>query len=208
MKLNFKQGRGNKIHIHVDGEYKMTVDSDFIAAGGYFENMNISETELAALEDAVSSRRAFNKAVELLSRRDHSKGELLTKLRQKGFSEGAEEAVEKLEEYGYVDDYRFAKMFSGELARLKKYGKSRIKQELYKKGVSRDIIDSVLEEIEFDSESLVSVIEKKYFRNLDSVKGVKKTVNALLRMGYSYSEIKEALNVVKIKLEETDDFID
>lgn len=194
MKLNFKDGKANKIHIFIDEEYRLTVDRDFIAASPYHENMEIDEEELAELERAVSSRRAFNKAVDLLSRRDYAKGELLLKLRQKGFSEGSEEAVEKLEGYGYIDDRRFAEKYANELVRLKNFGKRRIVQELMKKGISRDIIDEVMNEIEFDSESLVSLIERKYARSLGDEKGVRRTVNALVRKGYSYSEIREALS--------------
>lgn len=208
MKLNFKHGRENKIHIYVDGEYSMTVDSDFISSRGLFENMEMDETELAALEDAVSSRRAFNKAADLLSRRDHSRGELLIKLRRKGFAKGAEEALEKLEEYGYIDDERFARNYASELFRVKHFGKRRISQELYKKGISREIADAVTDELDFESGNLAELIEKKYYRCLDSEKGIKKTVNALLRMGYSYGEIKASLESFEAELDENDEVFD
>ena len=138
--------------------------------------------------------------------RDHSAKELLTKLRQKGFSEGAEQAVEKLKEYGYVDDRRFAQSYANELQRVKKYGKRRIESELFKKGIDRETIFEVTEELEFDNSELVSIIERKYLRYLDSEKGVQKTVNALLRLGYSFGEIKEALNTVKESLDIQEDF--
>lgn len=196
MKLNFKQGRGNKIHIHIDGEYRMTADSDFVSSLGYTENYEINEEELANLERAVSSRRAFNKATDLLSRRDHGEKELLLKLRQRGFKDEAEEAIEKLKYYGYIDDRRFAENFVKELIRIKHYGKRRIEQELYRKGIDREIISEVLENAEFPKSELVSLIERKYYRYLSDEKGVKKAINALLRMGYSYGEIKEALKTV------------
>lgn len=202
MKLNLKAGKGNKIHIHVDGEYKMTVDSDFVSSSGLYENMQLNESELAELEEAVNSRRAFNKAVDLLSRRDHSSGELLQKLRQKGYADGAQEALEKLAEYGYIDNRRFAFNYASELVRLKGFGKRRVSQELFKKGVERQIIDEVLEEVEFESDTLLNLIERKYSKYLDSQKGVAKTINALLRMGYSYGEIKSALQSYETSLDD------
>ena len=206
MKLNFKQGRGNKIHIHIDGEYRMTADSDFVSSLGYAENYDINEEELAVLERAVSSRRAFNKATELLSRRDHGEKELLIKLRQKGFKEEAEEAIEKLKYYGYIDDRRFAENYVKELIRIKHYGKRRVEQELYRKGIDREIISEVLEAAEFPESELVSLIERKYYRYLTDEKGIKKTINSLLRMGYSYGEIKDALKTVSETEEFTEDF--
>lgn len=206
MKLNFKAGRGNKIHIHIDGEYKMTADSDFVSSLGYGENYDINEEELAVLERAVSSRRAFNKATDLLSRRDHGEKELLLKLRQRGFKEEAEEAIEKLKYYGYIDDRKFAENYVKELIRIKHYGKRRIEQELFRKGIDREIIGEVLEGAEFPESELASLIERKYYRYLTDEKGVKKTINSLLRMGYSYGEIKDALKAVSETEEFTEDF--
>ena len=206
MKINFKSGRGNKIHIHIDGEYRMTADSDFVPSLGYAENYDINEEELAVLERAVSSRRAFNKATDLLSRRDHGEKELLIKLRQKGFKEEAEEAIEKLKYYGYIDDRRFAENYVKELIRIKHYGKRRVEQELYRKGIDREIISEVLEAAEFPESELVSLIERKYYRYLTDEKGIKKTINSLLRMGYSYGEIKDALKTVSETEEFTEDF--
>ena len=202
MKLNFKDGRANKIHIYVDCEYRMTVDRDFILSSGYYENQQITDEELAELETAVNSRRAFNKAVDLLSRRDHASGELLTKLRQKGYAEGAQSAIEKLAECGYIDDLRFAENYANELQRLKGFGKRRIEQELYKKGVSRDIISQVTDGIESDSEEIADILEKKYGRYLDTDKGVNRAINGMMRMGYGYSQIKTALEIVLERMTE------
>lgn len=196
MKINFKQGKGNKLHIMVDGEYFMTSNNDFVALSGIKDGSEITEEELADFQESVNSNRAFNKAADLLSRRDHSSKELLQKLRQKGYSEGAEEAIERLSDLGYIDDRRFAERYADELRRIKKFGKRRIWDELYRKGIDGEIIDEIVSEIEFDNDELVSIIERKYMRNLGDEKGVRKTIAALTRMGYSFGEIKEALNAV------------
>ncbi len=193
MKINFKEGKGDKIHILIDGEYKFTVDKTYFALMGLYQNKEIDKEELEKIAEEIEKRRAYNQAVSYLSRRDHSERELLTKLRQKGYSDSAEYAVEKLKKDGFVDDERFSRMYAKELITLKKYGKRRIEQELYKKGISRDIISLVLEETDFDENDLCDIIRRKYYRYLSDEKGVKKTVNALLRMGYSYSEIRSAL---------------
>ncbi len=193
MKINFKEGKGDKIHILIDGEYKFTVDKTYFALLGLYQNKEINDKELENIAEKIENRRAYNQAVSYLSRRDHSEKELLLKLRQKGYADSAEYAVEKLKKDGFVDDERFSRMYVRELIALKKYGKRRIEQELYKKGVSRDIISLVLEETEFGENDLCDIIRRKYYRYLSDEKGVKRTVNALLRMGYSYSEIRTAL---------------
>lgn len=201
MKLSFKDGRQNKMHIFVDGEYSMTADRDFVLSCGYRENSEIDDEELADLRESVSSRRAFNKACDLLSRRDHSEKELIQKLREKGYAEGAEEAAEKLCEYGYIDDERFARTYAAELQRVKGFGKRRILQELFRKGIDREIADEVLDELVFDEETVAAVLRKKYGRCLDTEKGVKRAFAGLQRMGYGYGEIKDALETVLQELE-------
>ena len=208
MKLTLKQGKNNKLHILLDGNYAMTADLDFAVLYGLRDGMELEGEQLDALENAVNVRRAFNKASELLSHRDHSEKELLLKLRQKGYGEGAEEAIEKLKGYGYVDDCRFAKSYASELSRLKHFGKRRIEQELMKKGVDRSVIAEVLEETKFDAEELAWLINRKYYRNLNDEKGVQKTINALIRAGYTFSQIKEALEFVSEETENEGDFTD
>lgn len=196
MKLTVKSGRGEKIHLHIDGEYFLTVDNGYLAELGVYNGMNVDCEDIEKLRLDIGARRAYNKAVDLLSRRDHSKKELLDKLRQKGYGEYALQAVEKLADYGYVDDRRFAFTFAEELIRLKAYGRKRVEQELYRKGIGRDIISEVVSECEFPSERLAEIIERKYSRYLNDEKGVNKTVNALLRLGYSYAEIRDAIKEI------------
>ena len=200
--LTLRPGRENKVHLLLDGDYAMTVDSDFVAFTGLYENMELDDEALTSLQREVNARRAFNKASDLLSRRDHSEKELREKLRQKGFSEGADEAIERLRGYGYVDDARFAARYAAELQRVKHYGKKRIEQELFRKGVDRAVTAETLEEMTFDADDLVSLIERKYAGRLGTEKGVSQTVAALQRRGYSYREIKDALEQLAQKTEE------
>lgn len=195
--LTLQPGKNNKVHLLLDGEYAMTADSDFVAFSGLHNNMILDDEALTDLQGKVNARRAFNKASDLLALRDHSEKELLQKLRQKGFADGAEEAMEKLKSYGYLDDSRFALRFAQELQRVKHYGKKRIEQELYRKGVSRDVVSDTLEQLSFDEDALTALIERRYLRQLDTEKGVQKTVAALQRMGYSFGEIRDALRKVQ-----------
>ena len=193
MKLTYKKGKGDKIHISIDGEYALTVDEMYFASLYLKDGQEISEQEYEELEKTVNIRRAYNCAVSLLSRRDHSKKELMRKLKEKGYSKGAEAAVEKLANSGYVDDERFCRLYASELIRLKVYGRKRVEQELYLKGVDREIISGVLDEISFDTDRLSDIIKRKYLAKMTDEKGRQKAFNALLRLGYSYSEIRDAL---------------
>ena len=207
MKLTYKKGKQDKIHISVDGEYSFTVDETYFLSMGIYNGKEVDSAELNEIIETVNIRRAYNYAVSLLSRRDHSERELMTKLTQKGYTQGAEEAIAKLRDGGYVSDERFARLYVRELQIFKKYGKRRIEQELFRKGIDREIIREVLEETDFDESDLVNLIERKYGRYLSDEKGVAKTINGLLRMGYSYGEIRDALKSINENIESDEEVI-
>ena len=196
MKITHKKGRGDKIHLSVDGEYIFTVDETFYHLLCIDENYEYSAEELNEFIVKTGERCAYNCAVSLLSRRDHTVKEIKDKLMQKGYAQYADTTVEKLKNQGYLSDERFAEMYLKELINLKNYGKKRIVQELLRKGINRDIIDEVLSVTEMPDCRLIELIKRKYIRHLDNDKGVQKTINALLRLGYSYSEIRDALREI------------
>lgn len=204
MVITYKKGKQDKIHISVDGEYCLTVDEAYFITLGLYEGKVIDECEFDELRDKINIRRACNYAVSLLARREHSERELITKLNLKGYKQGAEQAINKLKANGYLDDERFARLYAKELKSLKRYGKKRIEQELYRKGIATDIIRDVLDEMEFSNEDLIALIERKYMRYLSDDKGINKTINALVRLGYSYREIKDALSYISENAETTE----
>ena len=84
MKLTYKKGKQDKIHISVDGEYSFTVDEAYFLSMGIYNGKEVNCEELSEIKETVNVRRAYNYAVSLLARRDHSEKELMTKLHQKG----------------------------------------------------------------------------------------------------------------------------
>ncbi len=198
MKLTFKEGNANKIHIYIDDEYRATVDSDYWYSERYRNLKEINEEELTELLDAVSFRRAYNKGLDLLSRRPYGVKELIKKLCEKGHEkESAEKACERLLELGLLNDENYAEILSKELIERKNYSIKRVKQELLFRGISREIVENTVESLDNDAENrIILVIKKKYLSKLDDEKGRKRAVDGLMRLGYSYSEIKSALKTL------------
>lgn len=197
MLLTYEKGKADKIHISIDGKYTMTVDATYWYGLGIKNKTEIDDEQLMQLKSCVNFRRAFNKAVELISRREHSRKEVVTKLTQRNYADVAEDVADELESRGYLDDVRFAQMYAKELKDRKGYGKRRIVQELYLKGIDRDIIQDVTEETDEDpTENIKEIIRRKYIKCLDNEKGINRTINGLVRYGYSYSDIKKALKEI------------
>lgn len=199
MKITAKGGRKDKIHIYIEGEYRLTVDEIFWFSCGYISGDEIDEEELTAFEEAAGSRRAFNSALNSLDYRDHSEKEIRAKLMRKHGAEYVDEAVEKLIELDLINDRRYAENYARELFEHKKFGKIRIKSELIAKGIASDIasetVNSLFEDEEPDNiQRIVDIIEKKYYNRMNDEVGRKKVFSALQRMGYTFSDIREAMS--------------
>ena len=69
-------------------------------------------------------------------------------------------------------------------------------ETLRQKGLTQEQIQQAVDSLgEEDSEErLCRLLERKYARYLGDEKGLRRTVNSLLRMGYSYGEIRQAIN--------------
>lgn len=198
MKITAKKGKGTKIHISIDGEYLLTVDEDFWFSSGYVSGDEIDDGDLAAFKEAAGSRLAFNSAMFSLDMRDHSEKEIRQKLSRKYDAHSVDTAVEKLVDLGLVNDRRYAELLTRELFERKKYGKNRVRSELFRKGIDSDIVNEVLEAYEEENEpdnveKIVDIIRKKYYNKLIDEKSRQKVVAALVRLGYSFSDIRQAM---------------
>lgn len=198
MILSVKPGKGNKIHIYADDEYRATVDSDFWYSEKYRNLKEIDEEELAELLCAVSFRRAYNKGLDFLSRRPYGTKELIKKLCEKGFEkEAAEAACKRLSELGLLNDEEYARILANELFERKNYSTKRILQELVFRGIDREIAQNAVAALDNDAQNrIILLIQKKYLNKIGDEKGRRRTVDALLRLGYSYSDIKSALSAL------------
>ena len=208
MKLTAKAGKGEKIHLSLDGEYIATVNADYWFTCGIKSGSEVTPQQLEELLAESARRKMMNKALDLLSMRDYSRRELSDKLVTKAWEkkeqkdmdlgslkQQASDICDRLEELGLLNEERFARSYVDELIRRKHLSKSGLKTALIQKGVQRDIIETVLEEVEVDPVEQVRELLATKFKNRDfsDEKQKTRTVNALLRLGYRYNEIHAAM---------------
>lgn len=140
---------------------------------------------------------AYNKALGLLARREHSARELKRKLDQGGYArEEAGEALSRLEEQHYQDDDRFA----GVMLRNRVsqgYGPARIRAELRSHGVSDAAIRTLLDEAEVDWDALAqNQLHRHYgLRIAKDPSERQRQAQYLQRRGFSSASIRAASQV-------------
>lgn len=198
MVLKAQKGKGRKIHILLDDEYAITTDIDYWAEISVADGTDISEDEWNEISKKINYRKAFNKCADFLSRRSHSIKELKLKLLKSVDEYSADKAINKFIEMGYLDDEKFAYEYADYLLKFKNYSDRHIRQELYQKGIDNDIIFNVLEDLETDNVNCaVRIINKSYINKLNTEGGKEKVIAALMRRGFSYSDIRSAFNVIE-----------
>ena len=193
MILTHQKGRGNKIHLFLDGEYTATTDENCWLDNYISDSTDISEEEWQDLLVKINYKKALNKCADFLSRRDHSVKELKTKLLRTVDEVSAQKAIERYIEAGYLDDEKYCERLIEYLFEVKKFSVSSVKQECFKRCIDREIVDEKLNEYEVDSVStIVELINGKYSTKLEKENGKEKVIAALQRKGFYYSDIKSA----------------
>jgi regulatory protein len=147
-----------------------------------------------------SRERTMNRAVKLLAAKPRSIAELRTRLLEKTWTNPpiVDDVLEKLKEYGYLDDEQFARDVALSKLRQRPQGKRRLQQTMSRKMLDRETIESAidhaLEKIP-EGELIDKAIEKRLRLKgkPDSREDTKKFYDYLLRLGFSYDLIREKM---------------
>lgn len=142
----------------------------------------------------LQSLRALTreKALELLSLRQLSRKELREKLLQKGYDESASSyAVEWLCDNGLLDEASYAAAIVRHYAN-KGYGASRIRGELIRRGIPKELWDEAFETMP-ESDGKIDKFIAARLKDPNDKEQIRKISNALYRRGYAWDEIRSAL---------------
>lgn len=141
----------------------------------------------------MSVDEAKKKALSLLDRRDYSRGELIRKLIEKGFEEAdAEAAVDRLCELRLINDEGYAAMVARHYA-AKGFGAARIRDELRKRLVPRELWDEALSDMPEQDAAVDALLRSKLKSAAPDRDELRRASDALRRRGFSWDEIRGAV---------------
>lgn len=183
----------DRYSIYVDEKYAFSLSSGELLNSGLVPGQEITEQELVGLKDRSIIDKAYNRALDLISRRLRSQWELEDYLKRKDYApEVSIEVIKKLREHGWLYDLRFAESWVRNRRLLKATSRRRLTQELRQKRVPDAIIEQALETDETDErEVLKDLVERK--RKQSKYQDKMKLTQYLSRQGYNYDDIKNAL---------------
>ena len=158
-----------------------------------FAGKQLEEAQLRLLQEKTASAFARERALSLLSFRPHSEKELRDKLLRKGTDPAAADAaIEWLRDHAYLDDAGYAISVARHYAG-KGYGAKRITSELYRRGISRELGEEALCELPEPEQEIDHFLSKR-LKDPENPDEIRKLSAALSRRGYSWDEIRSALD--------------
>ena len=197
-KIEAQKKNDDRVNIYVDEKFFMAIYKELVFSFNLKKGQEIDKDYLKNILDDEIYMKAKNKALNILSKSSQSEKQIQQKL-SKDFEEHTiDRVIEFLQKYKFVDDEDLANRIVNTNVNLNKYGKNKIKQNLYNKGIDKIIIEQAMDEIDSDKEfeNALYLGKKRYDRlkNEDPRKAYQKIGNHLAYKGFNYDIIKKVLN--------------
>lgn len=188
------QRKTGRFLVKLEGGALLRVTEEELLRFGLRPGEELDEEGLAALRESARASSVKAAAAGMIGRQALSKAELTRRLVRRGAeASDAQAAADWLEDIGAVDDPAYA----GALARhygQRGYGPARVRQELQRRGVSRELWEEALRELPDSGDTLDALIQKRCRGDLSDPREIKRLSDGLMRRGFSWGEVKAALS--------------
>lgn len=209
--LEAQKRNKERVNVYLDGEFAFGLN--LLDAARLHRGQQLSDAEVQALQASDAVVKAIDQAVRFLSYRPRSLQEVHKHLAGKDIPEPViNEAIEKLQEQGYVDDHSFARFWVQNRSAFKPRGSRALRYELRQKGVKASIIDQTLGEYLDETSAAYQAASGRTRRYRGSTRAVfqQKLGAFLQRRGFDYDTCRECIMRLQDELdaEDEDFFVD
>ncbi len=214
MKLEPSQRVKDRWLCHLEDGSILRVTENEVVSFALYSGMDLSPERLEELQRTAGESRARGKALDLIARKPVSRKELVKKLTAKpprkkdgterepiATQEQAETVADWLEDLGYLNDREYAKTVVRHYS-AKGYGDRKLRDELFRRGVPRELWSEALEEAQEPEDGIDTFLQKRFRGGTPDQKDLKRAADALARRGYNWNEIREGLNRYGAGIEE------
>ena len=193
--------RGGRFWLTLEDGSRMPLYRQTVEDFGLYPGLELSDEQLEKLQEAAGIMSAKMRAVRIVAASSVSKKDLQQRLIQKGETpENAADAVNWMAQMHLVDDAETARQVVSRCI-VKGYGLARAKQALYEKKIPKQYWDEALADYPDQNQHILAFLRSRLDAESDQ-KEVKRAVDALLRRGHSYSEIRRAMQQFSVDPEE------
>lgn len=188
--------------VFLEDKFAFGLDEEVLYKYGLKEGQKLEQKKIERIIQSEIQKEAKELSLRFLSYRVRSEKEVRDKLKSKGFTKDiTEKVIEDLRRVNLLDDYEFASAWIRDRLSNNPRGKALLKQELYKKGIKQEIIERTLKEYFADEARELALAKKllgkriKRYENLEPNVAKRRMSDFLLRRGFSYDIIKQALKI-------------
>lgn len=201
-KLAPKAKNPDRLDLHLDGKFYCSIDALVAAKHTLYEGKEIDSADLDKILWESDRQRAFDWALDYVSRYPSTVKGVTRKLYDKGFGKSVVElTVEKMKSYGYLDDAEYARAYVAVGGKVK--GAKRLESELKSKGVGAEEIADAL--AGYDGEDTALALARRHSRgkDLDDRTYLAKLGNYLMYRGFGWDEVSRCITRLKREREES-----
>jgi regulatory protein len=151
------------------------------------------------MESEADVQKALTSAYRFLARRSYSHEELKARLLQKGFApEAVSYVLETLARLGYLNDEDAALQWASSLVKHRGWGRDKIRDYLFRKGIAPEIIDRVQQIVwqDNDEDVVARAVLKKHFARAAEEPSPAKKARFLKARGFSAGVIYRSLHII------------
>ena len=179
--------------MYLEGGDLLRVTESELLRFGLSIGLDIDDGTVIELQQSGARSETRVHAANMISARPLSRRELIKRLKEKGAAESdAEAAADWLEEIGALNDADYALMLVRHYGGMG-YGEAKIRDELYRRGVPRELWEDALAASPDAQEAIARVIAQKTKGRALDEKGRKRLSDMLLRRGFAWRDVRAAL---------------
>ena len=188
-----KIGKGQRYYLYVDEQLVGVMEAEVLARHNLKTGQQLDKQFFDDLIVENGDYACFNRSLSLLAKVMKTEKQLREYLNEKKYPKSCiDKAVDKLKDYGYINDQAFCENYVNLSGESK--SKRKIRFELLQKGVKNELIDQVLEKLSDENERQVCLkFAQKFMKNREiDVKTKQKFYNHLAGKGFNFSDISQA----------------
>ena len=192
-----------KYSVFIDGTFFCKLNSETIVKEKIKIGKIISKEEIEKAQQENEKLEALDKCLKLLSV-PKTRKQVADYLFSKGYTQKTVTyCLEKLDEYGYLNDEMFAKMYVNSYSNKK--GKRLMEFELKSKGVSEEIIKKIFNNYCSNQETIINLAEKFMKNKEKNAKTANKLAQHLFSKGFTFDEINPVIKNIVYNFGEEDE---
>lgn len=183
--------------IFLDGQFTFVLYKGELSRYRITEGTILDEYIVKKIQTEIILKRAKQRALHLLTDMPRTEHQLRTKLKQGLYTDDIiEQTLEYVKSFGYIEDRAYTERYIQNRGSSK--SRKELSAELYRKGISKEIIDEIMEEY-FESgeeEAIRTILKKKDFSPEEADEKQKSKMFAyLIRKGFRYEDVRRMIQV-------------